>query len=135
MRILVHLALHNTGKPARTRQIAEAEGLSPDYAEQILAKLRTAGLVKSRRGARGGFLLDGDPSAITVGDVLAAIDGPLAIIGCLSEDCSRATFCPTRPVWQKANDALKKVFSDATIASMAEEAGASQSGKALSFEI
>ena len=59
-RIMVYLALCNPDEPARKQEIAEAEGIPADYVEQILTKLRTAGLVKSRRGAGGGFQLRRD---------------------------------------------------------------------------
>ena len=106
-RMLVFLAgKAQAGRCVSSRQIGETEEVSPDYVEQILAKLRSAGIVRSRRGPKGGFVLARDPGAITVADVLQAMEGPLFIITCLAEDCPRSPRCVTQPLWRKANEAL-----------------------------
>jgi Rrf2 family cysteine metabolism transcriptional repressor len=135
-RIVVYLAcMENSGRPARKHEIAEAEEISPDYVEQILIKLKAAGLVTSRRGAKGGFSLARRADEITVTDVLDATEGPLSLVPCLSETCHRATSCVTRSVWREAGEALDKVFSARTIAEMAEEAKNIQASMSPTFEI
>jgi Rrf2 family transcriptional regulator, iron-sulfur cluster assembly transcription factor len=134
-RIMVFLACRNDETPARKQEIAEAEDITGDYVEQILIKLKSAGLVKSRRGANGGFLLAVDAGHITVADVLAATEGSINIAPCLTELCPRASQCVTRQVWQKASDALGSTFSDVTIRELARQASNLQLTKSWSYEI
>jgi Rrf2 family cysteine metabolism transcriptional repressor len=134
-RIMIYLALHKADGPARKREIAEAEGIPDDYVEQLLSRLRTAGLVKSRRGAKGGFLLARDPARITVADVLASTEGSMSLVSCIEEGCDRASTCVARPVWQEANDALMAVFSKKNIAGLARQAKRADKAGRLSFEI
>jgi len=132
---MVFLAGREKGGVTRKQQIAEAEGISPDYVEQILIRLKAAGLVQSTRGRHGGFALSGDANDITVADVLAAVEGPLSLVPCVEEACQRLTECVTRPVWQEATAALEQVFSSATIGRLAAEANVAQASGALSFDI
>jgi len=134
-RIVVYLAMRDEKHPARKQEIAEAEDISPDYVEQILIKLKTLGLVRSLRGTKGGFVLARDPYKITVADVVKSVDGPIAIAPCINEKCDRIPFCPTRPVWEKANEALKNVFEGAIIGELAEEGKKLRPPKAWTFEI
>lgn len=121
-RIMVYLALHSADRPARKREIADSEEIPADYVEQILSKLRTSGLVKSRRGARGGFQLGRDPSNITVADVLGSTEGSLSLVPCVEESCERISKCVTRSIWLEANNELETFFANKTIASLAKEA-------------
>lgn len=105
-RILVYLALHEDSAPSPKQEIADAEGISADYVEQILTKLRSGGLVRSHRGARGGFSLARAPGAITMADVLAASEGPIELVPCEGEECPRTSMCVTRMVWHEASRAL-----------------------------
>lgn len=135
-RMLIRLAGNDQqGRCVSSREIGEAEDVSPDYVEQILAKLRSAGIVRSRRGPKGGFVLARDPADITVADVLRAMEGPLFIIACLAEGCPRSPLCVAQPLWRKANEALLAVLSDATIAQLAEQAEALRAPQPLMYEI
>ena len=134
-RILVYLALHNNEYSVRKQEIAESEGISADYVEQILMKLKTADLVKSHRGVKGGFSLARKPDRITVADVIDATEGSISLVPCLNEDCTRASICVARPMWQKANDALMSVLSGTTIGEMAEQARNLYGSKSVTFEI
>ncbi|HHY64233.1 MAG TPA: Rrf2 family transcriptional regulator, partial [Clostridiaceae bacterium] len=75
---LVDLALHGSGQPETIKNIAERCRLPEEYILQIFVVLRRAGIVKSVRGSRGGYILAKAPSEITVGDVLTSLEGPLA---------------------------------------------------------
>ena len=81
-RIMLYLAIYSGQNPVRKHEIAAQEKISPDYVEQILMMLRGAGLVKSHRGAKGGFSLSRAAEAITMADILAATEGPLQIAPC-----------------------------------------------------
>jgi Rrf2 family protein len=134
-RIMVYLATRSEKRPARKREIADTEGIPADYVEQLLTKLRTGGLVRSRRGANGGFLLAQDPETITVADVLEVTEGPLALVHCLEDDCDRLSECVTRPLWQQASQAISKVFSATSIAELASQARRLRESRSISFEI
>lgn len=120
-RIMVCLARRQQGVPVRKEDIARAEDLSSDYTEQLLIRLKAAGLVRSRRGRRGGFTLGRAPETITVADVVGATEGPVALVPCLDEVCRRQATCPTRPVWKRATEAIREVLAATTIAQIAQE--------------
>jgi Rrf2 family protein len=116
------MAMQKSDIPRRKHEIAESEGISSDYVEQILIRLKAAGLVESHRGAKGGFTISGSPEEITVADVLQASEGPMAIVPCSKSDCNRETACVTREIWQQAENALAEVFEKQTVAGLAEKA-------------
>ena len=117
-RIMVCLARSGREGPKRIHEIAEEEGVTKAFAGQILSKLKVARLVRSHRGASGGFVLARDPEEITVFDVLTATEGPILVRPCLNTRCPRAAWCMSRTLWHKANEALTNVFSSTTIAEM-----------------
>ncbi len=134
-RIMVCLAMQHTGEPCRKQEIADAEEISADYVEQILIRLKAAGLVVSHRGARGGFSLARDPATITVEEVLQATEGPVTLVACEDEGCTRETLCVTRNVWRSAEKALSAVFSGVTVEQLAEQALAQRESKSINYEI
>jgi Rrf2 family protein len=121
-RIMVCLAMRDPNIPRRKQEIAESEGISSDYVEQILIRLKAGGLVVSHRGARGGFTLAKEPEKITVSDVLRASEGPLSLVPCSNGNCERETACVTQEIWHSAEEALLTVFDGSTIADLVEKA-------------
>lgn len=121
-RLLVYLAARQDTEPAKKKDIAEAEGITPDYVEQILIRLKAAGLVRSHRGKAGGFSLAVDPRTLTVAHVLQAMEGRMTIAPCLEEGaCRRSEYCSTRDLWKKLDQTLMQVLSEATIGDLAEQ--------------
>lgn len=116
---LVDLAIHYSGKPVSLKSIAERCHLSEEYILQIFIILRKAGIVRSRRGTRGGYVLAKDQSDITVGNVLTALEGPLAPTACISgkkeKACSRYEYCVTRILWEKIMTGIYEVADSITI--------------------
>jgi len=116
---LVDMALHYSGQPESIKNIAERCRLSEEYILQIFVILRRAGIVKSIRGSRGGYVLAGDPSDITVGDVLTALEGPLSPTACIlgkkEHSCSRYEKCVTRILWEKIKTGIYEVINSITI--------------------
>jgi Rrf2 family protein len=114
----VHLAKREDEGPVPGREISEKERLPADYVEQILLRLRRADIVRSVRGARGGYQLARGASEITVRDVISASELTTFDLHCVShpvddERCSAAHACSIRPVWlmlqQKIDDVLESV--------------------------
>lgn len=119
-RIMVLLASDPELRPLTKYQIAEEEGITPAYVQQLMMALRLAGLVKSHRGREGGFSLARAPETITVADVLGAVEGEVMPAPCRSTGhCGRAATCPTRPLWERAADLLDGLFAGITIADLA----------------
>lgn len=111
--------------PLSLADIAVAEGLSLPYLEQIVLKLRRAGLVEATRGAHGGYHLTAPPTLVTVGEVVRVLEGPIAPVGCASEQedpncCSREEECPSRPVWQQLRDSIARVLDATTLADLCQ---------------
>jgi Rrf2 family protein len=120
LRILILMASQPQGYMFAKYEIAEAEGISCAYVQQLMTTLRTAEFVNSHRGKLGGFTLARSADTITVADVLGATEGPMAIAPCMgSEGCEREPGCAARPVWSRATTLLKELFSGVTIAQLA----------------
>jgi Rrf2 family iron-sulfur cluster assembly transcriptional regulator len=117
--IMAFLASQPARRVATKIEIAAAEGTSPQYVQQLMRQLGVAGLVSSKRGRNGGFLLARPPESITVASVLRAAEGEVRLVPCRrAADCERAAECPVRPVWMQATEALEEVFQGLTIAEL-----------------
>jgi Rrf2 family protein len=120
-RMVARLAAQPAGESLTKTEIAEAEGISAGYVQQLMMALRLNGIVDSHRGREGGFSLSRPADQITVADVLRAVEGEVMPAPCLGgDDCERLEDCCTRPVWEQAAALLNDLFSRTTIASLAE---------------
>lgn len=119
-RAVLELASHYGEGPIDLKEIARKEDISLKYLEQVIIPLRTAGLVKSIRGSKGGYSLAKPPSEISLSDLVEVLDGPIDLIECLKDpkSCSKSSSCVTRDVWKEASDALYKVLSSITFEEM-----------------
>jgi Rrf2 family transcriptional regulator, iron-sulfur cluster assembly transcription factor len=119
IRIVAFLASQPSDRVVTKTQIAAAEGTSAQYVQQLMRQLGVAGLVNSRRGRNGGFLLARPPESITVANVLRAAEGEVQLVPCRSAvDCVRAADCPARPMWMRATELLEELFEGLTIAQL-----------------
>lgn len=124
VRVMLDLALHNTGECIKVKEIASRQGISEKYLEQIIAVLNKAGYVKSVRGAQGGYRIARDPGEYTVGMILRLTEGSLAPVACLEEDygaCERCDTCETLGVWKDLYQAINQVVDSVTIADLVEK--------------
>jgi Rrf2 family transcriptional regulator, cysteine metabolism repressor len=116
------------GDPISLAEIAEHDGLPLAYLEHLVARLRKAGLVDSRRGSRGGYMLARSPVEITMAEVVEALEGSIAPIECISEAsdgtivCSRESdpehACPTKLLWTKVRYAIVRTLQETTLADL-----------------
>jgi Rrf2 family protein len=116
------------GDPISLAEIAEHDGLPLAYLEHLVARLRKAGLVDSRRGSRGGYMLARSPVEITMAEVVEALEGSIAPIECISEAsdgtivCSRESdpqhVCPTKLLWTKVRYAIVRTLQETTLADL-----------------
>lgn len=125
LKAMFDLAIHYGDGPIPLKNIAERQGLSDHYLEQLIAILRKSGLVKSVRGAQGGYMLATDPRNITVGDIIRTLEGPLAPADCVIEEdpkvCEKASYCVTKVVWEKIRDSINDVIDSITLGTMLDD--------------
>ncbi len=118
LRLMLDLAMNDEGTPIRIRDVAERQGISDKYLEQIISVLNKAGYVKSVRGPQGGYLLRKKPEDYTAGMILRLTEGSLAPVACVEEDaadCERQKGCVTYLLWKKINEAVSGVVDTVTL--------------------
>ena len=123
VRVMLDLALNNTGECIKVKDIAARQGISEKYLEQIIAVLNKAGYVKSVRGAQGGYRIAKEPEDYTVGMILRLTEGSMAPVSCLEEgapECERCDTCETLEVWKDLYAAINGVIDNVTIADLVE---------------
>jgi len=123
-RALLSLALHrDEGGPTSVRDIAERTGLPQPYLEQILLALKGAGLVRSKRGVGGGYVLAREPDTITLGDIVSAVDGPITLgdFGLPHQDgaCDHEGQCVLLSIWGMVSHHMRRHLDELTLADLA----------------
>ncbi len=123
LRLMIDLALHDTGKYISLKDVSERQNISVKYLEQIVTPLNRAGLLKSGRGAQGGYRLARKPSEYTAREILEAIEGSFAPITCLEDDenlCENYESCATVEFWQGLYDVINKYLEGTTLEDFVE---------------
>ena len=125
LRAIIDLARYSENEPVSISSIASRQDISERYLEQIVGLLRKAELVKSIRGASGGYVLAKDMNEISVGDVLRALEGDLEPVKCMAFDgeggCSSSGECVTKYVWQKINDSINQTVDNMKLSELVTE--------------
>ncbi|MHC4337322.1 MAG: RrF2 family transcriptional regulator [Planctomycetota bacterium] len=124
MRAILELA-NNYGKgPLQIKTIARQEDISGKYLEQLMAILKSAGLVTSIRGAKGGYLLAKPPNQIKLSDVFNCLEGPVATVECVENEsyCTRVANCVARQVWTQVQEAITNVLQSITLQDLVDRA-------------
>jgi Rrf2 family transcriptional regulator, cysteine metabolism repressor len=123
MRAMVDLAIHNGETPVLLKDIAKRQQLSERYLEQLVLSLKAAGLVKSIRGAHGGFMLAKAPGEIRLSEIFQVLEGPLGLVECVDDpaSCSRVDSCVTRDIWQELKDGIVSILDSKTLQDLAEQ--------------
>lgn len=123
LRLMLDLALNDTGEPVRIKDISIRQEISDKYLEQIVSVLNKAGFVKSIRGPQGGYRLTKKPEEYTVGAILRLTEGSLVPVSCLEDEnnhCERQKQCATLILWEKINEAVSGVVDNVTLADLVE---------------
>ena len=124
VRLMVQLARHYGRGPVSLAGVAAEEDLPRAYLEQLVTSLRDAGLVVSTRGARGGYELSRPPLDIGMGEILRALEGPIAPMFCASDDpehaitCDRSARCTVNVLWVRVRDAVTSAVDSMTLADL-----------------
>jgi Rrf2 family protein len=125
LKALVHLSSLTAGETTQAIDIAEANNIPKKFLDAILGELRNAGVVHSKKGPGGGYMLARPPGEIKLGYVIRTLDGPLAPIACASrtayqpcEDCEDVNACAVRLTMVKVRDAMSDILDRLTLADM-----------------
>lgn len=108
--------------PVMMRKLAERQKVSKRYLDNIFATLRLAGLIRTTRGAAGGYMLNQSPEKTTLLDVVEALDGELDLVECVAEDyeCDLKACCTTYSVWSEASKAIKDALRKVSLRDLAD---------------
>ncbi|MGE5615093.1 MAG: RrF2 family transcriptional regulator [Bacillota bacterium] len=126
LKAIIDLAANCGEGNVALKSIAERQGISENYLEQLFAALKKAKIIKSVRGSQGGYSLAHAPENITVGDVLRALEGSLAPTDCVMENrktrhCGNQDLCVSRSVWEKIRDGINNVIDNITLKELVED--------------
>lgn len=127
-RALLELCLRDSSLPIRLKDIAYCQSISVRYLENIFRKLKKAQFVEGSVGMRGGYTLARSPEAITVLDIVEAVEGDLCIVECIKDpdSCVLASNCVSRKVWEKLSRAIRMELDSITLQSLVDETRKSQ---------
>jgi Rrf2 family cysteine metabolism transcriptional repressor len=141
VRLMVELARHHGEGPISLADVAEREDLPRPYLEQLVVSLRAAGLVTSTRGARGGYELTRSPGEIRMGEVLRALEGPIAPMICAADEpghssaCGRTSFCTVNLLWVRVRDSITTAADSLALADLVAPPGSGASAARLEPEV
>ncbi|MGL4730821.1 MAG: RrF2 family transcriptional regulator [Clostridium sp.] len=122
VKAMVDLAINYGKNPISIKVISERQKISEYYLEQLFSTLRKAGLIKSIRGAAGGYVLAKAPEEVTIYDILEVLEGPIEISTCLDSDCcDNIDCCATRMVWKKIKESIDSVTTSITLKDIVDD--------------
>jgi len=128
IKALIALAEHGPEAPMRIADLAREQQIPPKFLELILLELRNQGILRSRKGKGGGYLLARDPGAIYLGQIVRMFDGPLAPVPCASQtayvpcsDCRNESVCGVHLAMKKVRDATAKILDGTSLAQLLQQ--------------
>lgn len=123
LKAIFELSLHVNEGPMPLNMIASKQKIPEQYLEQIFSTLKKSKLITSVRGAQGGYLLNKAPNEVTVGDVLAILEGPVALSKCIIDEgvCENSNDCSTKLVWEKLKKGIEDVLNSITLQDMVDD--------------
>jgi len=130
LRALFDMAYNADGQPIQVKDISRRQDISPRYLEQIFQAFKKAGILESKKGPLGGYLLTRQPDQITVREVIEAAEGDALLVACTTptqksgnkKECVLSGRCVTQTVWQEAADLLGEYFQSVTLQTLCERA-------------
>ncbi|MFC1541889.1 RrF2 family transcriptional regulator [Candidatus Latescibacterota bacterium] len=126
VKALYELARNHGNTPINIKEISRRQGLPISFLEQVLHQLKTEGIVISHRGVNGGYVLSRSPEEITIGDIIRALEGPIALCECLSktdgdEETEKEAHCVTSRLYKKLGKMVEEAFDSVTLNDLADE--------------
>lgn len=136
-RAILELAINYGSGPIPLKNVSERLDVSQKYLEQLVASLKLAGLVKSVRGAHGGYALARHPSEIKLSEVIRTLEGSIAPSECVNDSkvCPRSKFCVTRSVWARMKEAMNGVLESTTLQDLVEQQKAQEQRDEIMYYI
>ncbi len=133
LRAVLDLAVHAEEETVALSQIAERQGISMNYLEQLIAKLKKVGIVKGVRGAQGGYMLAVRAEELSVGAILRALEGDLNPVDCSEVNqgetiCSNSDSCVTKYVWKRISDSINEAVDGIMLSELVAESRRVQNG-------
>ena len=127
VRAMLEIALDSEKGPLSIHDISRRQALSVSYLEQLLNKLRRAGLVRSVRGPKGGYLLSRQPEKIKISEIVTVLEGDIGPVFCVAGGkkaslCDRLNKCASKALWKKMRDAMRGVLESTTLGDLCEGA-------------
>jgi len=122
VKAMVDLAINFGEEPVSIKSISERQNISEYYLEQLFSTLRKAELIKSIRGAQGGYILNRAPAEISIHEVIEVLEGPIEVSNCLEDEaCNNIDCCATRLLWKKIKDSIDSVTSSITLKDIVDD--------------
>jgi len=136
-RAMLELAFHYERDIIRVRDIAEEQEISAKYLEHFLTSLKSAGFIRSIRGAHGGYTLTMEPSRVRLGDILRVLEGTMAPVECVDDPdiCGRYPLCAVRDIWCETKEALMGLLNSMTLQDLVEKQKERERCKGLMYHI
>jgi Rrf2 family protein len=136
-RAMVELALHYGQGNVLLKDIAKRQGISNKYLEHLLVSLKVAGLIKSIRGAHGGYILAKPPAQIKLNQVIKVLEGSIAPVECVDDPktCPRTEACVTRDVWRKIKRATDEILESVSLKDLVEQEKKKEQSKNVIYNI
>ena len=127
VRAILDIAYNGGRAGVQVKDVSRRQAILPRYLEQIFHRLKKAGIVQSKRGPTGGYLLARKPEDLTVGEIVRITEGPIEPVLCLNPDksgrnCDRIDNCVTRPIWKEAGQRLRDYLDSVTIQDLCDRA-------------
>lgn len=137
MRFMLDLAIHGKNGVVTLKNVARRQNISEKYLWQVVAPLKSAGLITATTGAKGGYVLARDPAQVTLKDILDPLEGECALVKCTERAgaCSRSAACVAREIWQEVSRALARAMTTITLKSMMEKYELKQTCANLTYTI
>ncbi len=120
VKVMIDLGMYTTGEPVKVKDIARRQDISEKYLEQIIAMLNKAGLVRSIRGAKGGYVLGDAPDKYTAGMILEAVEGDMSVVDDQGVTSENLTDMVRGRLWEKLDASVRSVLDKVTLADMLE---------------
>ncbi|MBB6630556.1 RrF2 family transcriptional regulator [Clostridium algidicarnis] len=122
VKAMLDLAVNCDETPISIKSISERQNISEYYLEQLFSPLRKANIIKSVRGAKGGYILNRKPEEITVADIIEVLEGPIEISDCVEgTHCNNMDCCATRLLWAKVKNSIDSVMQSVTLKDMVDD--------------
>ncbi|MBK5239933.1 Rrf2 family transcriptional regulator [Clostridium sp.] len=122
VKAMVDLAINYGEQPVSIKNISQRQNISEYYLEQLFSSLKKAKLIKSIRGAQGGYILNRAPEKITIQDVINVLEGPIEVSNCLEDGaCNNIDCCATRLLWKKIQVSIDSVTSTITLKDIVDD--------------